>query len=59
MHVTDSFLPALTLQLITHLVNEVTICSLNRKVTLARNTAVRLDVNFIQNKLGRFNLLKL
>lgn len=59
MHVTDSFLPALTLQLITHLVSEVTICSLNRKVTLARNTAVRLDVNFSQNKLGRFNLLKL
>ena len=53
MHVTDSPHPALTLQLITNLVSEVTICSLNCEVTLARNTAVRLNVNFSQNRLGR------
>ena len=59
MHVTDSPHPALTQQLITNLVSEVSICSLNREVTLARNTAVLLNVNFNQNRLGRFNLLKL
>jgi len=33
MHVTDSPHPALTLQLITNLLSEVTICSLNCEVT--------------------------
>lgn len=59
MHVTDSPHPALTLQLITNLLSEVTICSLNREVTLARNTAVPLNVNFSQNRIGRFDSLKL